>query len=436
MTSVRPPFPAFLVLVSLGATSGGCATTSMLDAPTPSEIPRLEARMVSAPDDLDTGLRLIAAYRTVERYDEGTALAERLTEIYPDDLGLLVLTGLLAEDRGDPTAARMAYEAVLEADPGRGLGAQMERRLSVVRMAELRADVAAAIEREAELAAPDPATVGVWRFAYEGGDAEWEPLAVALSELLATDLGVTGRLTVVERLRVQAILNEIALGEGGLIDPSTAARSGRLLGSGHIIQGRLRVEAGQEIGVDAAVVEVGAPGAEQVDPVTAQDVLERFFDLEKQLAFDVHAELGVQLTPAERERINERQTESIEALLAFGRGLQAADAGNHALAAQHFAEAEALDPSFTLAEEQRIQAEAVSVASEVPTSDVANAAQQLAQQREAVQQLQSAPTSVPQQVLQNIGESQRSVLAEVTGQDRIGQITLLELILRPPGGGQ
>ena len=273
---------------------------------------------------------------------------------------------------------------------------------------------------------------------WEGVDATWEPLALALPALLATDLGVTGRLTVVERLRVQALLDELALGESGRVAPSTAARSGRLLGAGHVVQGRFRIEDGQRIEIDAVVVEVLAPGAEQVEPLALQDVMERFFELEKQLAFDIHSELGIQLTPAERERINERQTESIEALLAFGRGLEAVDAGNFTLAEQNFAEAEELDPQFAMAETQLVEVQivnaAAAAATAVPAASVPSAAA-LAQQRQAVQQLTAAPTSVPASVLQALGQQERSVLAEVTGQDRVGQVTLLELILRPPPGG-
>ena len=437
MIAVRPPLSVLAAVLSLG--SAGCALgAGVLAVPSPDEIPGLEARMASDPSDLESGLRLAAAYRGVERFDAGVALVTGLADSYPGDLGVLVLTGLLAEDTGDFASARIAYEAVLDGDPGRALRAQIGQRLPAVRRAELRADIVATLAREAELTEtlPDPATVGIFPFVYEGVDATWEPLALALPALLATDLGVTGRLTVVERLRVQALLDELALGASGRVEPSTAARSGRLLGAGHIVQGRFRIEDGQRIEIDAAVVEVLAPGAEQVQALALQDAMERFFELEKQLAFDIHSELGIQLTPAERERINEHQTESVEALLAFGRGLQAIDVGNFTLAEQNFAEAEELDPQFAMAETQLAEVQIVNAAAAaaVPAASVPSAAA-LAQQRQAVQQLTAAPTSVPATVLQALSQPERSVLAEVTGQDRVGQVTLLGLILRPPLGG-
>ena len=58
--------------------------------------------------------------------------------------------------------------------------------------------------------------------------------------------------------------------------------------------------------------------------------------------------------------------------------------------------------------------------------------QQLAQQRTAVQSLQPPATSAVSQILQTLGTADRSVIAEVTGTDRVGQVSLLRLILLPP----
>jgi TolB-like protein len=388
------------------------------------------------PSDREAGLRLAAAYRGSGQPERASATVADLAARYPDDLGVVVMRGLIAEDVGDYTTARTAYQTVLDADPGAELRARIEQRMAFVRRAELRAEVRTALAREAELAqtTPDPSRVGVFPFVYEGADSQWEPLAVAVAHLLATDLGVTGRITIVERMRVQALLNELELAEANRVEASTAARSGRLLGSGHVVQGTVRVDDGEQVAVDAAVVDVLEPGVEEVDPVTEQDAIDRLFDMEKQLAFDVHAELGIQLTPAERERINERQTESIEALLAFGRGLEAMYVGDLQQAEQSFAEAEDIDPSFTMAAVERAEVQTVAAAPPTPPPDLPSMTQQLAQQREAVQEVQAtAPIPSPSLVLTSLATSERAVLAEVTGQDRVGQVTLLSLILRPPG---
>jgi len=428
-----------LATAALAVTAGACASAGGLPAaPDAADIPFLEASVAADPGDVDAGTSLAAGYRAAGRYDDARRLVDRLLEGAPEDPGLLAMSGLLAEDAGDFRAARAAYQAVVDGGRGGDLTEEVRRRLELVRRAELQAEVRAALDREEVVAQtpPDPAAVGVFPFLYAGDDPDWEPLALALPEMLSTDLSVTGRLRVLERLHVQALLDELALGESGRVDPATAARSGRLLGSGNIVQGTLRIEGGTRVGVDAAVVGVGEPGDPRVDPLTAEDAIERLFAMEKQLALDLHEELGVQLTPAERERINERQTESVQALLEFGRGIAAENAGDFAQARRHFTDAVSIDPDFSMARSRGQEVARLSGLTTTATSDQISAiASRVATQRQAVNLLRNAPGGLRTRVLQSLAPDTRSVIAEVLGQDRVGQTVLLELIFRVPGGG-
>ena len=72
--------------------------------------------------------------------------------------------------------------------------------------------------------------VAVLYFDYSGPDEQLAQLRVGLAQMLITDLtGVEGA-PVVERARLQAILDELELGHQGITDPATAARVGRLVG--------------------------------------------------------------------------------------------------------------------------------------------------------------------------------------------------------------
>jgi len=426
-------------MAAVVAAGAGCATSGMLPpAPSPAEIPTLEAAFASDPGDIDTGLRLAAGYRGADRVVEARSVVDGLLETFPEDPGLLLMSGVLAEDAGESARARETYQAALDAGVSGALRDEVERRLETVRRAELRAEVRSALARERELTQqePPPATVAVFPFLYEGTDPDWEPLALAIPEMLATDLGVTGRLQVLERVRIQALIDEIALGLSGRADEATAARAGRILGSRNVVQGRFRIEDGTRIGLDAAVVEVGEPGVVQVDPLSDSDAIDQLFAMEKRLALDLHEEMGIQLTPAERERINERHTESVQALLELGRGIAAENAGDYGQAGQHYDAALAIDPAFALA-----GARAASVARLAGLGDgalasgLAGQARRLALQRDAVRLLRAAPAGGRDRILANLSPQQRAVLAEVLGQDRVGQVILLELVFTPPGGG-
>jgi TolB-like protein len=272
----------------------------------------------------------------------------------------------------------------------------------------------------------------VFPFAYRGTDPEWEPLERALAELLVTDLAVPGRLTVLERVKVQSLLDEMALAEAGFTGPAAAARSGRLLGAGRIVQGSFRV-AEQSVAVDAAVVAVGGGTDGRVDPVTGQERVERLLELEQRIALDLHAEMGIALTPAERARIEERPTSSVQALLAFGRGLAASDRGDLDAARQSFAEAERIDPAFALARAGRLRAERMTRARAAAVDAPARAAR-ASRVRRQIAAIRRLPPTARQHVLRSVARRHRSVLAEVLGQDRLGNTILLELMFVPAGG--
>jgi hypothetical protein len=76
------------------------------------------------------------------------------------------------------------------------------------------------------------------------------------------------------------------------------------------------------------------------------DAMDQLFALEKRIALDLFDELGVQLTVAERNAIEQRPTRSIAAFLAYSRGLTAEDQGRYDDASRYYRDAAHLDPTF------------------------------------------------------------------------------------------
>ena len=142
------------------------------------------------------------------------------------------------------------------------------------------------------------------------------------------------------------VLDELKLAESGRVDPATAARSGRIVGAGRIVQGTINGDAAA-LRIEASIVPVatGTPSS----PVQQSTPLNGLLDAEKQLALSLYSGLGVQLTVAERERVLQRPTDNVQALLAFGAGLEADDAGRYAEAVREFERALSLDSGFELA---------------------------------------------------------------------------------------
>jgi len=348
----------FLLALTAALLLGACAPSFVPGGvPTPREIPALESRLVDQPGDRDNRIRLGAAYVEAQRPEEALRVLQPVTGDGPELVGLLVSGGAL-EALGRYDEARAAYERVLRlSDPSQTeLRRTAEDRIPLVRRRQLEVDVRAAVAREAELMqrTPSDEAVAVFPFIYEGTDPQYAPLGRALSEMVVTDLATIDRVRVLERVRIQLLLDELQLSESGRVDPASAVRGGRILGAGQVIQGRVGGDE-DEIRILAGIVpaRVGAG----VSAVEDADGLQSFFDLQKRLVLAFFEGLRIQLTPAERERVLQRPTESLQAILLFGRALEAEDRGDFREAARLFGQAFQLDPGFDEADRRAVDAE-------------------------------------------------------------------------------
>lgn len=416
-----PLVPALLAV-------GACAPAALPDGPSPAQIPALEAAVDRFPDDVAARTRLGEAYRRAGRAEAALSLLEPASRI--GYAPATVLLGLAYEDLGRLDDARALYRAYLESPGGGSLSAQVRSRLAVLRRAELEGAVRSAIANERGLAGrvPSPATIGVFPFLTVTEDPELRPLGTALAELITTDLAQTDRLQVLERTRLQHLLDEIALAESGRVDPSTAARTGRLLGAGRIVQGRAE-GARESLSLEAVVVPVASTDSIP-EGVRDAAAIDEIFELEKRLALSLYQAMGIQLTPAERERVTRRQTENVQALIAFGFGLEAMDAGRYAEAVEQFRRAVQLDPAFELGEERLTEAEALALAI-APAELDRLAAGELGSPYLDWQGLRLLFAPLDALVPDPSG---RESVVEALGTEGVDRSGTAEIIIRPPGG--
>jgi TolB-like protein len=210
--------------------------------------------------------------------------------------------------------------------------------------------------------------VAVLPLRYTGSDSSLRPLQRGLAELLSTDLARSKQLTVLERERIQFVLDELALQGSGHTDSATNVRAGRLLRAGRLVQGSILQLDSTQLRIDAAVVDVGTMRVNGV--AQAADQMEQLFALEKRIALDLFDELGVQLTVAERNAIEQRPTRSLAAFLAYSRGLAAEDEGRYDDASRYYRDAVRLDPDFDAALQKNRDAQALVTGSRLSTQSI------------------------------------------------------------------
>ena len=431
------PLPALGLMVGalLFAALTACAPQMELaPAPSPAEIPALEDRLAERPDDANTLTRLGVAYREAGRLDDARVALDRARERAPDNAAVLFYLGVTAEEQEDWGVARDAYQAFLQVDADPVLHDMVRKRMPVVRRAHLVAQARDAVDREMELVdrEPTPGTVAVFPYHFEGVDPELAPLGRALAELTVTDLVRVGRLSVLERLHVQLLIEEMELAEEGLVDPSTAARSGRMLGADRIIQGSF--DADQER-VDVLAAAVATLTGDAPDPVAEEDALERLYELQGRMVVALHGALGIQLTDAERDLIMDRPTRSLRALLLLGQALEAEDRGDYQEAAELYEQVLVEEPGFEVAEDGWDRSRDAAEGAEVSPSELAF---------EGRPQVPPPPPGIldPRDVFRDVeaiipAPEGRDPSAELLGQEGIrASPAVIDLILRPSGGDQ
>ncbi len=203
-----------------------------------------------------------------------------------------------------------------------------------------RAPMAAAQDHEA---GDDIKALAVMYFEDRGGGEEWQWLSTGLADMLITDLGRSERLLVVERERLSAVLQELRLVTGGLIDPPNAAQVGKITEVDWVLFGSFLVEGGH-LTVEGHILEVKSGELLRVEQVEgkAEDVLA----LEKRLAEGLLSRLDVPLTDGERELLNRTPTDSVDALTHYYRGIEAYESGDYHRALAEFRLAARQDPGY------------------------------------------------------------------------------------------
>ncbi len=236
-----------------------------------------------------------------------------------------------------------------------------------------------AIANENAMAAiPQAKSVAVLYFQNLTSDISYNPLQKGLPVMLTTDLAKVKDLEVVERVKLQAILEEIELGASGLVDPGTAPRVGRLVGARFLSGGEILKGAVAQLQVAPNLLDASAQT--MINQASSEGNLNDLIAIEKEILFDIIRQMEIVLTPDEKAELEKPISTSIPALMLLFRGIDASDHGNYAQAADLYKQALSQDPNLTLAREAlneinmldlASQAEAASGREATPAADSA-----------------------------------------------------------------
>jgi TolB-like protein len=191
-------------------------------------------------------------------------------------------------------------------------------------------------------------TIAILYFNNKTGAEELNPLQKGLAFMLITDLSTVRDLHVVERVKMQALMEEMGLGQSGLVASDASPKTGRLLGARWIVGGDILALPQVPVYVHSSLLDV--PDAEMLGQPTAEGMLENFFEIEKTLLFNIIDLLKVELTDEERRRLEKPISLNTKALLALFKAIDASDKGDYEEAAQYYEKALKNDSQMVPAE--------------------------------------------------------------------------------------
>ena len=351
--------------------TGGARDVRISATPqTPEILAKLEAASRANPGSASAARALGISYFKIGRFDEAKLTLETARRLDPNDGTTALYLGLTFEKVDDIAGAREAYTRYLATGKTKSVRIQLQGRIAYLNKRELELAARKSIANETELASQpgSPTTIAVLPMKFSGADTSLVPLERGLADLLVTDLGRIRRITIVERDRLQALVDEIQRSQGERFDSTSELRTGRLLRAGRIVQGTIVQTGTSTLTLNAAVVDV--PTTQILRTARASDDLEQFFAMEKRLVLDIVDALGMQLTAQERGLIEQRPTRSLTAFLAYSRGLEAQDRGNFDRANQFYQQAVRIDPGFSGAAARGQQTQAAVQGAQVTQASV------------------------------------------------------------------
>lgn len=301
------------------------------------------------PDAYEIRERLGFSYLKKGDVDGSIEAFRKVLEQNPENPQASLYLGIALLNRGDRAAAMTVWRNYR--NPTQPIVTQeIKRQLTLLEMLEGRELAKKALDDEKKLQAVKtiPGALGVLPFADLTPDVSLRPIQKGLAAMIITDLSAIKSLQVVERIRIQALIEEMKLGQSGIVDEKTAPRFGRLAGAEHLVAGAL--------GSGAPLLRVHTNIAsvikrDVVGSFSLEEEMAKFFSLEKKIVFQIVKTLNLSPTPAEKAALDRNHTKNLKAFVCYGQGLDALDGGNWKKAREFFTCAVVEDPQFDLAQE-------------------------------------------------------------------------------------
>ncbi len=207
------------------------------------------------------------------------------------------------------------------------------------------------IEQEESLKGDStPNSLAILYFHNQTGWDKLNLLQKGLTLMLITDLAKIPEFQLVERVRLQALIDELKFEDTEIFSEATRIRLGNLLGAEHIIGGKIIKDKVNQFRLDSKLLQVKSDKI-IASPQAVGELLAGLFQMEKKLLFEIIDQVNIALSAEQKASLEKPLSNSLTALLFLFEGVELSDRGKHQEAAKLFQKALQEDPDLDLAKE-------------------------------------------------------------------------------------
>ncbi len=180
------------------------------------------------------------------------------------------------------------------------------------------------------------------------GSENYNVLSKGLAEIMITELGQVQSIHIVERRKLQSLLDELKLSQAGFIEAENSVQVGKMLGAQHMVFGGFIVTLDNKIRIDVRIVNVESGVTVKAAQITGNT--KQILSLIGKLGKKIVKGLDVQITNQEDRLLGTKQKIDLDAILHFSQALEYEDSDNLELASENYQKALQIEPDFLQAQ--------------------------------------------------------------------------------------
>ena len=179
---------------------------------------------------------------TENKYGQAATLFGQVQQSFPYNGLTAYHLGLIHLKRNNLSAAIKQWERYERIDPKGAKEKDIQKSLTLMISKRMKQEVKSALANEKQLssAPPEPNSIAV--VPYENkGDKAYAVLAKGITAMIVTDLAKVPGIKVLERAKIQKLVDEIKLSQSGLVAEETSVRTGRILKAEKMVLGNYTI---------------------------------------------------------------------------------------------------------------------------------------------------------------------------------------------------